>query len=309
MRNLPASFLSVLLLLPLVLLASCVTYTPFEQIRSRVPEARFVRLPSGQLVHLLQEGEGEAVLLLHGFGSSSWAWRGVIPGLAGEFRVLAPDLNGFGWTERPESFDSYTGEGQIEMLLSLLDTLGVGRVHVVGHSYGGALALTLAHRHPQRVRSLVLLDAAHPSYLDGRRKKIADYEPFLELYLRSVALRPRRVRNALERVVYDDGHVDREMVHAYLDRLKVEGATRAYHGLTAPRQTGREPVVFEEIEIPTRVLWGEEDTLVSVEMGLAASKRIAGFESFVTLPETGHAPHEERPGVVTELILDFLGTL
>lgn len=288
------------------LLAGCVTYTPFDEIRGRVPGDDFLRLPSGQLVYLLDEGSGEPVLLLHGFGASSWAWRHVMPGLAKDFRVLAPDLNGFGWTERPEEFSSYTGEGQIEMLLGLLETLGIDRVHVAGHSYGGALALTLAHRHPERVRSLILLDAAHPSYLDSRRKKIADFEPFLGFYLRTLALRPRRVRNALERVVYDDERVNQEMVREYLERLKVEGATRAYYGLTAPRKADREPVIFEEIEIPTLVIWGEEDTLVTVETGRTASKRIAGLERFVVLPETGHAPHEERPERVTELMGGFL---
>lgn len=294
---------------PLILLSfltACVTYTPYDDVRHRLPTDDFIRLPSDRLVYVSQAGHGEPVLLLHGFGASSWAWRFVAPRLAEDFRVLAPDLNGFGWTERPEDFESYTGEGQIEMLLGVLDTLGIERVHVAGHSYGGALALTLAHRHPERVRSLVLIAAAHPSYLDGRRKKIAEFEPFLSLYLRTLALRPRRVRHALERVFYDDEKVSREMVRGYLDRLKVEGATLAYHGLTAPRQTDREPVVFEEIEIPTFVIWGEDDTLVSLETGRSASERIAGFEGLLTLPETGHAPHEERPERVAEAMREFL---
>lgn len=297
------------LLLVLLASVSCVTYVPFTEIRQTVPAENFVRLPSGQLVYAERAGHGEPVLLLHGFGASSYAWRGVLPRLASTYRVVAPDLNGFGYTQRPEGFKSYTGFGQVAMLLSLMDELGIERAHVVGHSYGGALALTLAHQHPERVRSLVLIDAAHPKYLHERRTALAAVKPILGLYLRSVALRPENVRQALENTIHDDRQVTPEVVDAYFERLRVEGATRAYFGLTAPYEAQPAPVVFREIETPTLAIWGQDDPLISVETGLHASQELGDLRSFVVLSDTGHAPHEERPGAVVRLIREFLGGL
>jgi pimeloyl-ACP methyl ester carboxylesterase len=99
------------------------------------------------------------VLLLHGSGPgvSAWAnWRSVLPGLSEHRRVLAPDIAGFGYTDRPHDF-TYTRENWVEHLLGFLDALDLQTVSLVGNSFGGALALWLASRHPRRVDRLVLM--------------------------------------------------------------------------------------------------------------------------------------------------------
>jgi len=145
-----------------LLLPGCVPLRPFDEVRRTAPAADFVRA-GGQLVHVEQAGSGEPVVLLHGFGASTYSWRKVMPALAERYRVVAIDLNGFGYTQRPKSRESYTREGQAKLVMDTLDALGIARAHLVGHSYGGGITLYLASRHPERFRSMVLVDSSAPT--------------------------------------------------------------------------------------------------------------------------------------------------
>ena len=112
--------------------------------------------------HDVGEGDGIPVLLLHGSGAgvSAWAnWRGLIPVLAEQRRVIAPDLVGFGYTTLPDPVRFEIFDTWIDQILALLDGLEIPKVHVVGNSFGGGLALHLAVRHPQRLGRLVLMGA------------------------------------------------------------------------------------------------------------------------------------------------------
>src|SRR5215218_10231710 len=190
-------------LLPLL---GCASVRTFDEVRKTVPEDSFLKI-GDQLVHIEQAGEGEPVILLHGFGASTYAWRNVMPALAAAFHVIAIDLNGFGYTQRPREFESYTREGQTALVLRVMDALGLDSAHLMGHSYGGGLSLFIASRHPERVRSLVLVDSSAPTYANDRRSRAASVKPLLGLYLRSIVLRPNTVRRALLHSFYDDSLV------------------------------------------------------------------------------------------------------
>jgi pimeloyl-ACP methyl ester carboxylesterase len=296
--------LLLLVLAAALLLSACVPLHPFEEIRRSLPQDRFVRFGE-QLVHTEQAGRGPAVLLLHGFGASTFSWRKVLPGLAESFRVVAVDLNGFGYTERPRDRESYTRQGQAALVLGVMDALGIDRAHFVGHSYGGALTLWIASRHPGRVRSIVLIDSAAPTYPDDRRSGAAAFRPLAFFFLRGYALRPSAIRKALERSIHDDSLVTPEMVRGYTERLHVEGLADAYQGLTAPRPGPVERVELETIDVPALVVWGTEDTLIPAESGHRAASRLPRA-TFVTLEKTGHIPMEERPGELLEILVPFL---
>src|SRR5206468_1124100 len=104
--------------------------------------------------------------------ASTYSWRKVIPALSASHWVIAIDLNGFGYTERPKDPASYTREGQAALILAVMDALGIDRAHVVGHSYGGGLSLFLASTHPERFRTLILVDSSAPTYPDDRRSRL-----------------------------------------------------------------------------------------------------------------------------------------
>lgn len=300
MRGLPFP-----LLLALALFTGCTTFRPFEEVRRGLPADRYVRV-GHQLVYVEQAGPPDAapVVLIHGFGASSYSWRKVQPGLSQRYRTLAIDLNGFGYTQRPRDAESYSREGQVKLVLGVLDALGIERAHFVGHSYGGALTLWTAADHPERVRSFVLVDSAAPTYPNDRRSRAAAFKPLSAFFLRAVALRPGAVRKALEHSVYDPSIITDEVVQAYFDRLRIEGAGNAYYGLTAPRFGRRETVDLTTIDIPALVVWGTDDKLVRIADGRAAAARMPRAQ-FVALEETGHMPMEERPEELLRLMLDF----
>lgn len=288
----------------LAVLAGCVTLTPYATIRQAAPVDRFVSV-AGQSIYVEQAGSGEAVLLLHGFGASSYSWRKVMPRLADSYRVIAPDLNGFGWTRRPEALEAYTIEGQARMVIGLLDALDVDRVHIVGHSYGGGLALWLAATRAQRVRSLVLVDSTLPSYASERRSILASFRLAVSASVRTVFLRRTYIRRALERSFFDRRLVTDDLVDAYRARLRVEGATRAYQGLTAPADGPDTRIDLARITQPTLLVWGLQDTLLSPVHAKEAADRIPDA-SFVGLDRCGHIPAEERPDALLDAVLPFL---
>jgi pimeloyl-ACP methyl ester carboxylesterase len=294
---------ALLLLAVLLPVLGCATVRPFSEIRRLLPEDRFLRL-GDQLVHIEQAGTGEPVILLHGFGASTYAWRKVMPGLAERFHVIAIDLNGFGYTQRPKDFESYTREGQADLVLRVMDALGIDKAHLAGHSYGGGISIWLASRHPERLRSLVLVDSSAPTYANDRRSRLAGLRPVASLALRAL-LRPGSVRRSLIHSVYDDSLVTPELVREYYDRLRVEGVLDAYVGLTAPVRKPPEPVRLEEIDVPVLVVWGANDQLISVNAGSRAARQLPRGE-LVVLERTGHIPMEERPEELLQAMLPFL---
>jgi pimeloyl-ACP methyl ester carboxylesterase len=292
-----------LLLIFALFLPGCVSLRPFADICRAVPADRFVAV-GGQLVHVEQAGAGEPVVLLHGFGASTYSWRQVMPEIARSHRVVAIDLNGFGFTQRPRSRASYTREGQAKLVLATMDALGIGRAHVVGHSYGGGITLYLASRHPERFRTMVLVDSSAPTYSDDRRSRAAALLPLDAFFVRTLALRPSAVRKSLLRSFWDDSKVTPELVRAYLDRVAVEGVSYAFYGLTAPAPPGS-PVELAKIDVPTLVVWGAHDELISPESGRRAAARLPHGE-FVLFDHSGHMPMEEEPEAFLRAVLPFL---
>ena len=292
------------LLLIAGLCAGCASFRSFDQVRREVPRSQFVRV-GDQLVHVEQAGSGEPLVLLHGFGGSTYSWRKVMPALAQAHRVVAIDLNGFGYTQRPRSAAAYTREGQVDLVLGVMDTLGIDRAHLFGHSYGGGLSLFLASRHPERLRTLVLVDSSAPTYPEDRRSRVASFRPLANLFVHAVALQPSMIRRALRHSFYDDSQITPELVEAYLDRLLVQGADDAFYGLTKPRAAPGPPVELEAIRVPTLAVWGAEDELVSRASGQRATARIPGSE-FVVIEQCGHIPMEEKPEEFLQAVLTFL---
>jgi 2-hydroxymuconate-semialdehyde hydrolase len=129
-------------------------------------------------------GEGPALLLLHGSGAgvTGWAnWRGLIPEMVPKYRVVTPDLVGFGYTETPANFEFRFMDSWIEQILALLDALKVQRAHILGNSFGGALALWLASRRPEMFDRLVLMGpGGWPSQVNSNLEELWGYTPSLD---------------------------------------------------------------------------------------------------------------------------------
>jgi pimeloyl-ACP methyl ester carboxylesterase len=268
--------------LSILLSTSCVSLRPLDEAIQSPLTGRHLSIDNHR-IYVEEMGDGEPVLLVHGLGGSTYSWRKIQPELASRYRTAA--------------------------LAEVVNALGWRSAHVVGHSYGGGLVMTLAYRYPQRVRSLILIASTAPDYAEQRRHLLGR-RWFASIFLRGFALRPGFVRRTLERSFFDDATIDEPLVTEYLRRLRIEGVTNAYVGLTAPRSPpGPEwQVELEEIRQPSLVLWGENDSLIDIEGARRESARIPRSH-FVAIPECGHIPIEEKPEVVLREILRFLAGL
>lgn len=162
-------------------------------------------------------GDGHPLLLLHGSGAgvSAWAnWRGLIPEMAPSYKVIAPDLVGFGFTETPANYEFRFMQSWVDQIIALLDGLGVESTHVLGNSFGGSLALWLAVHHPDRLKRIVLMGpGGWPLRVNDNLKLLWGYEPTLE-----------HIRKAMSVMAYNQDLITDELVEMRLKATQRPGA-------------------------------------------------------------------------------------
>jgi pimeloyl-ACP methyl ester carboxylesterase len=263
------------------------------RLRMRRFRGRFVTLPDAR-VHYWRGGRGAPLLFVHGFGTEAAInWHEQLVSFASEYDVIAPDMPGFGASERLAETNCIAL--QVRCVRALIDDLGIERVALVGHSMGGWISLAFAAAHPERVERLVVVDAAGvrfepdmslerallPETLDDVRLLIrANFRTPLRIPafvlrdLLRVAQRDVAPRTALlQRLVYGDEHID--------DHL--------------PR-----------IAVPSLVVWGRHDPLTPLALGERIASSIAGSE-LVIFDDAAHSPNVERPERFNFLLREFLG--
>jgi 2-hydroxymuconate-semialdehyde hydrolase len=252
-------------------------------------------------VHL--QGAGAPVLLIHGSGPgvSAWAnWRLAMPGLAKTRRVIAPDMAGFGFTERPDGM-RYTMDAWVQQVLDLLDALDVERADVVGNSFGGALALAFAIRAPRRVRRLVLMGSVGvPFAITEGLDAVWGYTPSLE--------NMRRIMDVFAH--------DRRLVTDELAQLRYEASIRpgfqeSFAAMfPAPRQRWVDAMASAEAAIralphETLLIHGREDRVIPLSTSLTLSRWIRNSQLHV-FGECGHWTQIEHGARFNRLVEDFL---
>lgn len=293
-------------LLSVAFLGGCAKLEPFEEVVARLPADEFIKI-KGQRVHVRQWGSsGRPILLLHGFGASAYTFRELGPLLGETRRVVAVDLNGFGYTERPEEAESYSFDGQLDMVRGVMQQLGMQQPDIVGHSYSGYLAMRLAETTPDQVGRLVLISpalemqVAPDSIVQSRFARAAVY-PLLRGYLSS----PRRTRSIFESAFYQKEVFSDEVAAEYRRRLLVEGLGHAYRGFGANlNQFKEDGVKLGSLKVPVMVLAGRHDQIIPLE---TTREQVRGSGTLMeVLENSGHSSPEEQPEEVASLILDFV---
>ncbi|NJN88617.1 MAG: alpha/beta hydrolase [Leptolyngbyaceae cyanobacterium SL_7_1] len=270
-------------------------------------------------LHCVSQGEGELVVLLHGFPEFWYSWRHQIPALAQHFRVVVPDLRGYNDSDKPSSgYDLDTLAADIQ---GLIQGLGYKSAHLVGHDWGGVIAWHFAHRFPQSLNRLAILNAPHPyrflqelaGNFDQLRRSwyvVAFQVPTLPEWVIQQNLRTL-IKNLLQEHAVRKGAFtakDTEIYQAALEKPGVLTAALSYYrpiarspGVVAP--LGRSPA---PVSAPTLVLWGEEDSFLSQRL-------TEGIETFVDapfnlkfIPNCGHWIQQEVPQTVNRELLAFL---
>jgi pimeloyl-ACP methyl ester carboxylesterase len=255
-------------------------------------------------LHVRQSGppDAPAVVLLHGFGSSLQTWDVWAKGLATTHRVVRIDLPGSGLSP-PDPAHDYRDERSLDMLMALMDSLGLQRTSLVGHSMGGRIAWTFAAKFPERVDKLVLVAPDGFASFGFEYGKPMDVPATLGL-MRHVLPKPL-LRMNLQSAYARPEALSEAVTTRYHDLILAPGARQAM--LDRLRQTVlQEPVpLLRQIKAPTLLVWGEADAMIPLSN---AQDYLQALQSsrLVSWPQVGHLPQEEAAELSLQAVTDFL---
>jgi pimeloyl-ACP methyl ester carboxylesterase len=271
--------------------------------------SRFVDVDGGR-VHYQEAGDAKApaLVLIHGFASSTLVWSKVFLRLAAAgFHVIAVDMLGFGYSGKPRNGE-YTIPGQASLLVGLLDRLKIKRATLVGSSYGGAVAMTCALDHPQRVEKLVLIGTVTNNRPLAYKLMRVFSSPVFGDVVSPLLIGSRRLLRRRMKRVYDrhEWVLDERRVDARHLPLRAARTQRAI--IRTVRNWDAERISREAhlIKQPALLLWGENDREIPLADGERLHEQIPGSRLIVFL-NCGHMPHEEYPEEFTALVADFCG--
>ncbi|MEE9271828.1 MAG: alpha/beta hydrolase [Robiginitomaculum sp.] len=259
-------------------------------------------------VHYRDEGNlaGAPIVFIHGSSASLHTWEGVVSALGDKYRLISYDQPGHGLTG-PHPQDNYKASGMFEALDAVITELGIEKVVLVGNSMGGWVSWRYALKYPQRVKALVLIDAAGAP---------SDKAPPLNLGFRLVQnpitrpltkfITPRPlIKKSLEQTVGDPSKINEKTVNLYWELLRYPGNRRATTLRTIAPRGIKYGSRLNEITVPTLILWGKKDQLIHASDAELFESAIPNSQKII-YPNIGHIPMEEIPEQVAKDIDEFL---
>jgi len=276
---------------------------------------------AGARFHVATAGAGPTLLLLHGWPEYWRSWEPVMQRLGDRFTLVAPDLRGFGESDKPAG--PWGAEDHARDVIALLDALRLGRVGVVGHDVGGAVMLSLARASPERLAGLFFFDFVYPGIgprmgAPGRLNEIW-YQSFHQMPMAPALVGASRdtcrdyighfLRHwAHRKDAFDD--VLEDWVDNFLRPGNLEGGFAYYRAAHAGRMAmiaGHAPAP-QPISVPTCVRWAEHDAIFPVAWADRLGEVFTDLD-FATLPDVGHFPHREDPDRAAAEIAGFFGRI
>ncbi len=260
------------------------------------PNSRYADLPGGVRLHYLESGPAAAppVLLIHGFGDNSFSWDGWTKVLAPGHHVLAVDLPGHGLTQAPADFPA-TPDHYADVLAGFLAKLGITHAGVAGNSLGGAIAWTMALRHPDTVGRLILVDAAGWPNVSLQKPPLAfrlmRYKLGRDL-IASIDNTPL-IREGLKKDVVDQSVLTDDFIRRWADLQRLPGHRTILTSLR-PGEIAASGPLLARITAPTLVLWGADDQLIDVAAAHKFAEAIP-HAKLIVYPHVGHLPQVDAP--------------
>jgi pimeloyl-ACP methyl ester carboxylesterase len=267
---------------------------------------RAVELSSGT-TRFVDAGEGPPLVLIHGLMGYSFCWRKNIPALAKQFRVLALDLAGCGYSDplRSGGYSTPAWSGQVE---EFLDALALPKAHLLGTSAGGTIAVDLAVRRPERVETLVLAAPVNPCsrrvvFLSRLYRASGLPAPLVRFLVDHAA---RWMPGLFRRRYYaDSSRLTPETIPGYLQGLRVEITVRMLRESIRAWQPSRMDAQLRQVTTPTLLVWGDKDKLVPAACIRHLRKALPNA-ALAMIRGTGHFCHEELPEAFHEAVIQFL---
>ncbi len=293
----------------LLALASCAPGIAPEMVR---PITYHTAGEAGQKVRLAvhEAGEGAPIVLIHGLGTSSYTWNRIIPQLARTNRIIAIDLKGFGQSDKPLD-GKYTIFDQARLVGNVIAERNLSGVTLIGHSYGGAVALAVALSEMDKgggsLERLVLLDSV------AYRQPM----PFFFKVLRTpvigeigIALVPPEVQasHALDVAYYNNRKVPRDAVQHYAQPLHSEGGRHALFQTIKSLEPEKADAIaarYRDLDLPSLILWCDHDRIVPLRFGARLATDLPNA-SIQVIRSCGHLPHEEQPAETVAAIQRFM---
>lgn len=255
----------------------------------------------GTPLHVIDRGAGEAVLLLHAFPFSSSMWSYQFEALEERYRVIAPDLPGFGQSPPPADPSKASIDGWADLLAELLIALDVGKVHLVGLSMGGYLAMAFLRKHADLVSSVVLADT---------RPKADDSDVWQRRTDQQTQLREgdplENLAKPLSESLLAKASLERPELVEYVQQLMVANSREGWIGaLEAMKNRSDSLSTLRGLQLPTLVIVGESDRVTPLVEATLIQSLVKDAE-LVEIPDSGHLTALENPDVFDEVLLEFL---
>ena len=272
---------------------------PYEKLEAKYAEgdSHFVDLPGGYHAHYRENGDPNAPLLvlLHGFGDSFTTWDGWVRELKSQVHIISLDFPGHGLTRAPLG-TTLSGDGLADFVDAFAAKLALPKFAVAGNSMGGGAAWELAVRHPDRVRALILVDAAgFANDKPGEQPlafRILRYR-LGRILLSKIDNRPL-IDQGLKVDVYDKSLITPFIVDRFAEFQRAPGHREILMSVNMGQRAGSTAELLSSIKVPTLILWGESDPLIEPGAAKKFAAAISGSK-LITYPEVGHLPQLEIP--------------
>jgi len=279
---------------------------PMDEWAKKYAKGKFIKL-DGYSTHYIEKGEGEPVILIHGFLYDSYMWNKNIDALADRFKVYAVDLWGFGYSTRDPM--DYGYPLYANQLLKFMDTLDIQKASLIGQSMGGGTSIFFSVNHRDRVNKLILVDPAgmpNPLPLMGKITNLPKLGEFL-LGMKSDFYRKMVLSTTF---IYDKGVVTESYFENVTRFHKIKGTTeillkilRKQFFHTLPDEVHR----LGEMDVPILIIFGRHDKAVPLERGEEMHKILRGSRLEI-FEQAGHCPHDEQSQKFNQLAVDFLSS-
>jgi pimeloyl-ACP methyl ester carboxylesterase len=262
----------------------------------------------GVAIHYETHGAGRPVVLLHGFPDSGRLWRHQVPALVeGGFRVIVPDLRGYGASDQPEGVEQYNMLLLATDVGAVLEAEKIPRAHVVGHDWGAALAWSVAAIFPDRVDHLVAMSVGHPNAFRGEGFEQTEKSWYMLLFQFQGIAEQWLSGNDWANFRAWGRHPDADAVIAELEESgSLTPGLNYYRANVPPESYVAPPLELPSIQAPTMGIWSSGDFALTEGQMVRSDKHVAGSWRYERIAGPGHWMQLEAPDQVNGLLLDFL---